>query len=522
MSSTFFNRSCVQAFWRIFASNYRIKMKKRFFLLLLTVLFTKIISGQELNALFSTLSEKKLFNGSVIISKSEKTIFYKNYGFSNIEKKESLNDNSQFPIASITKTFTSTAILQLHQKGKLNINEFVQKYLTNFPYPNISIKQLLNNTSGLAQEYNLFDTIIKEQPEKIISNQDIIPTFIRFKTPLSFSPGSKWEYNNVNFCLAGLIIEKVSGISYAKYLEKNIFKPAKMKNSFVPLDRKIKSPNQVELYAYPNFYSTELANTKTLKDPFFISEKSNFYGNGGIVSTALDLQKYQKALFNYKILGKKELEEALTATKLNDGKVVSYTIDGKDISYGLGWGMYTDESDGKIVFHDGLITGLTSILLHNTTKNQTVILLSNSASSIFPISNAVLNLINDKPYTIPVQNLSRIYGSLIENRSKEKASELIQEYLKNPSSYEVSERDFNRLGYQFLRLQKCDNALQVFDSATLVYPTSWNVFDSYGEALHQCGKKEKAIEMYKKSVELNPENENGKQMLLKIKKEIGK
>lgn len=496
-------------------------MKNRF-LLLLIIVFTNTLSGQELNHFFFNLYEKNLFNGSVLISKSDKTIFSTHYGFSNIEKKKKLNDQSQFPIASITKTFTSTAILQLQQKGKLNINEPVQKYLTDFPYPNISIKQLLNNTSGLAQEYTLFDTIIKEQPEKIIANQDIIPTFIRLKTPLSFPSGSKWEYNNLNFCLAGLIIEKVSGISYANYLEKNIFKPAKMKSSFVPLDRKIKSTNQVELYTYPNFYSTELVNTKIVKEPFLISEKSNFYGNGGIVSTVLDLQKYQQALFNYKILGKKELEEALTATKLNDGKTVSYTIDGKEISYGLGWGIYTNESEGKIVFHDGLITGLTSILLHNITKNQSVVLLSNSASSVFPISNAVLNLINDKPYIIPVQNLSRIYGSFVENGNKEKGNELIQEYLKNPSNYEASERDFNRLGYQFLRLQKCDNALEVFDSATLIFPKSWNVFDSYGEALHQCGKKEDAIKMYQKSVELNSENENGIQMLLKIKKEIDK
>lgn len=497
-------------------------MKKSLFLLLITAFFTNMLSGQELNDFFTTLSEKNLFNGSVVISKSEKTIFSKDYGFSNIETKEKLNDSSQFPIASVTKTFTATSILQLQQKGKLNINEPVKKYLTDFPYPNITIKQLLSNTSGLAQEYTLFDIIIKEQPEKTISNQDIIPTFIRFKTPLSFPSGSKWEYNNINFCLAGLIIEKVSGISYAKYLEKNIFKPAKMKNSFVPLDRKIKSKNQVELYTYPNFYSTELVNIKTLKEPYLIYEKSNFYGPGGIVSTALDLQKYQKALFNYQILGKKELEEALTATKLNDGKTVSYTIDGKEVSYGLGWEMYADESNGKIVFHDGSIAGMTSILLHNMNKNQSVILISNSASSIFPISNAILNLINNKSYTIPVQNLSRIYGSLIASGNKEKGNELIQEYLKNPSSYEVSERDFNRLGYQFLRLQKCDNALLIFNSSSLIFPKSWNVFDSYGEALHQCGKKVEAIKMYQKSIELNPENDNGKQMLLKIGKELGK
>jgi CubicO group peptidase (beta-lactamase class C family) len=497
-------------------------MKNQLFLLLLTVLFTNTLFAQELTHFFTTLSDKNLFNGSVVISKSGKTVLSGNYGFSNIEKREKITDQSQFPIASVTKTFTSTAILQLQQKGKLNINQPVQKYLPDFPYPNITIKHLLNNTSALAQEYTLFDTIIKEQPGKIISNQDIIPTFIRFKTPLSFSPGSKWEYNNMNFCLAGLIVEKVSGISYAAYLEKNIFKPAKMKDSFVPADRKIKSFNQVELYTYPNLYSTDWVNTKVVQENFLIVEKSNFYGNGGIVSTASDLQKYQNALFNYQILEKKELEEALTATKLNDGKTVSYTIDGKEISYGLGWGMYTDESEGKIVFHDGLITGLTSIFLYNVTKNQSIILLSNSGSSIFPISKAVLNLINDKPYTMPVQNLSRIYGSLVENGSKEKANELIQGYLKKPDSYDVSERDFNRLGYQFLRVQKCENALQVFDSAMLIFPNSWNVFDSYGEALHQCGKKEEAIKMYQKSIGLNPENENGKQMLLKIEKEMGK
>lgn len=497
-------------------------MKNRLFLLLITTFLTKNLSGQELNNIFSTLYEKNLFNGSALISKSDKIIFSNNYGFSNIEKKEKLNNHSQFPIASITKTFTSTAILQLQQKDKLNINEPVQKYLSDFPYQNITIKQLLNNTSGLAQEYTLFDTIIKEQPEKIISNRDIIPTLIRFKNPLSFPSGSQWEYNNVNFCLSALIIEKVSGMSYRDYIKKNIFEPAKMKNSVVPLDRKISSLNQVELYTYPNLYSTALTNTKTVKENFLIVEKSNFYGNGGIVSTALDLEKYRKALFSNKILGKKELEEALTATILSDGKKVSYTIDGIELSYGLGWGMYADESEGKIVFHDGFITGLTSILLYNITKNQSVIILSNSASPIFPISNAVLNLINNKPYKIPVQNLSRMYGSLIESNNKGKANQLIQEYLKNPSSYEASERDFNRLGYQFLRLQKCDNSLQVFNSATLIFPNSWNIFDSYGEALHQCGKKEEAIKMYQKSIELNSKNENGKQMLLKIEEGLKK
>lgn len=492
-------------------------MKHNFFFLLLITLFSNTLFAQELNDFFATLSKNNLFNGSVVISKSGKKVFSENYGFSNIEKKEKINENSQFPIASITKTFTATAILQLKQKGKLKIDDPVQKYLTDFPYSNVTIKQLLNNTSGLAQEYNLFDSIIKEQPEKMISNQDIIPTFIRFKTPLSFLSGSKWEYNNVNFCITAMIIEKISGITYASYLEKNIFKPSKMKNSFVPLDRKIKTTNQVELYTYPNLYSTNFVNTNTLKDNFPISAKSNFYGNGGIISTAEDLQKYQNALFTYKILGKNELEEALTATILNDGKMVTNNLEGKDVSYGLGWFIYTDEINGKIVFHDGFISGLTSILAHNITKIHTVIILSNTGSSIvFGASNELLQLIDNKPYKIPVQNLSRVYGNFLENGDKEKASQLIEEYIKNPTNYTATERDFNRLGYQFLRLQKNDNSLRTFNSGTLIFPNSWNICDSYGEALLQCGKKEEAIKMYQKSVELNPNNENGKKVLINL------
>jgi CubicO group peptidase (beta-lactamase class C family) len=498
-------------------------MNKRIFLILLTVFLTNTLSGQELNDFFSTLFKNNMFNGNAVVSKSGEKVFSNSFGFSNIEKKEKINDKSQFPIASISKTFTATAILQLKQKGKLKIDDPVQKYLQDFPYPNVSIRHLLNNTSGLAQYYHLFDSIIKEQPEKIISNQDIIPALIHDKIPLSFSPGNKWDYNNVNFCLAALIVEKISGISFADYLEKNIFKPAKMKDSFLPKDRKIKKSNQVELYTYPNLYSTNFVNVENLKQAFLIEEKSNFYGNGGIVSTALDLQKYQNALFTYQLLDKKELEEALTPAKLNDGKIATYRLDEKEVTYGLGWEIYTDESNGKIVFHDGSITGLTSILLHNIAKNQTVILLSNTGSSfVFAASNAVLQLIDNKSYTIPAPNLARIYGNILENESKEKANRLMEDYLKNPSSYTVTERDFNRLGYEFLRLQKSDNALQTFYSATLLFPSSSNVYDSYGEALLKYGKKEDAIKMYQKAVELNTENANAKEMIDKIEKLLKK
>jgi len=491
-------------------------MKKQVFLYFTVLLFTSSISGQEIKDFFSTLAKNNLFNGSVLISKSGETIFSNSYGYSNIEKKEKINEKSQFTIASVSKTFTAVAILQLKQKGKLNIDDPVQKYLLDFPYPNVSIRHLVSHTSGLAQYYRLFDNAMKEKPEKVFSNGDIIPALIENKVPLSFAPGDKWEYNNVNFCLAALIVEKIAGIDFRDYLAKNIFEPAKMKDSFLPKNRMLKETNQVELYAYPNFYSTSVVNVQTLKETFLIDEKSNFYGPGGIVSTALDLQKYQKALFSYQLLGKKELEEALTPAKLNDGKIASYRAYEKEIAYGLGWQTYTNDSNEKIAFHDGLNTGLTSILMHNITRNHTVILLSNTASQVFVIGNEALKIIENKPYKMPLPSLSRVYGSLLESGNKEKANQLIEEYLKKPDSYEVTERDFNRLGYQFLRSQKTDNSLLTFASATLIFPNSSNMYDSYGEALLQSGKKEEAIKMYQKSLELNPNNENGKKVLKEL------
>ncbi|QLC65974.1 serine hydrolase [Flavobacterium sp. LPB0248] len=491
-------------------------MKKQIVLYFTTLLFASNISGQEIKDFFSALAKNNLFNGSVLVSKSGEKVFSDFYGYSNIEKREKINEKSQFTIASLSKTFTSVAILQLKQKGKLNIDDPVQKYLLDFPYPNVSIRHLLNHTSGVVNYYRLFDKAIKENPEKIFSNVDLIPALIENKVQLSFAPGDKWEYNNVNYCLAALIVEKISGISFRDYLEKNIFEPAKMKDSFLPKNRRLKVSNQVELYTYPNFYSTSVVNVQTLKETFLIDEKSNFYGPGGIVSTALDLYKYQKALFSHQLLGKNELEEALTPAKLNDGKIASFRAYEKEIAYGLGWAIYTNDNKEKIVFHDGLNTGLTSILMYNSTRNNAVIMLSNTASPVFMIADEVLKLIDNKPYKMPLQSLSRVYGSLLESGDKEKANLLIEEYLKKPDSYEASERDFNRMGYQFLRSQKTDNSLQTFAAAALIFPNSSNVFDSYGEALLQSGKKEDAIKMYQKSVELNPDNENGKKVLKEL------
>jgi CubicO group peptidase (beta-lactamase class C family) len=494
---------------------------KAFTTILILFLQSNIIIAQtkvkEINNYVEQLHSLNQFNGNYIVAENKNIICEKSLGFTDFNKQIPLNINSQFPIASISKTFTSTAILQLKQKGKLKLDDFAQKYLPEFPYPTVTIRHLLSNTSGLGQYYSLFDSIMIQFPDKVITNADIIPAFNQYKTPLSFNPGEKWEYNNVNFCIAALIVEKISELSYSSYLQQYIFKPAGMTNSIMPLDRKLPQKNQVERYTFPNLYSLSLENVKNVPEKFKIEGRSNFYGNGGIVSTIIDLFKYDQALYNGTFLGKQELDEAFTATKLNNGKMVTLQLDEKEVTYGLGWFMYTNEENGKIVFHDGSITGLTSILVRNISKKQTVILLENTGTNaVFPASNAILNILNNKPYKMPTENFARLYGSTLVDEGSKKSNIIFEKYLKNPEKYTLTEREMIRLGYELLRKNKKTEANQVFQTTTQLFPKSWNAFDSYGEALLSDGQNEAAIKAYQKSIEINPENENGIKILQKL------
>ena len=496
-------------------------LKKMYFFFAIILLQSNIVFAQnetnEILNYFEKLYSFNQFNGNYVVAKNEKVICKRSVGFGDLDKKTALNKNAQFPIASISKTFTATAILQLKQKNKLKLDDAVQKYLPKFPYANITIRHLLSNTSGLVDYYNLFDSLMIEFPNKLITNSDIIPVLNQNKNLVSFLPGERFQYNNVNFCIAALIVEKVSGLSFGEYIKQYIFRPAKMKNSLVPDNKNIMQTKQVECYSFPNLYSISLQNVRTISKNFKIEERNNFYGNGGIVSTAADLYKFDQALYNGTLIGKQELEEAFTPMKLNDGKTATYQLDEKQVTYGLGWEIYTDEKNGKVVFHDGSLTGLTSILVRNISKQQTIILLENTGSNaVFSASNAILNILNQQPYKPVTQNFTRLYGSTLVNNSMSEANILLTKFLNNPEKYNVTEREINRLGYELLRQNKKTEAIETFSTTTKIFPNSWNAFDSYGEALLLNNQKEEAIKMYQKSLQLNPDNVNGKKVLQKI------
>lgn len=240
----------------------------------------------KLDLFFSTLSQAGQFNGNALITENGNVVYEKSFGYADFGNKRNNTAQSSFPIASITKTITSTAILQLKQQGKLQVEDRVSKYLSNFPYPEVTIRQLLSHTSGLPIYDTLFFSLIAKHPDTVFINKDIIPTCISQKTPLVFKPGEDFSYNNVNYNILAVIVEKISGLSFGSYLQANIFDPAGMTNTSLSKFLKREDKNLSKRYNFKYLYSDKVQLADTIAE-FLIANRFNFQGHGDLISTTM-------------------------------------------------------------------------------------------------------------------------------------------------------------------------------------------------------------------------------------------
>lgn len=459
----------------------------------------------NLDLFFSSLSQTGQFNGNVLIAENGHVVYEKSFGYADFSNKKNNTAQSSFPIASITKTITSTAILQLKQQGKLKIEDRVSKYLSDFPYPEVTIRQLLSHTSGLPIYDTLFFSLIAKHPDTVFTNKDIIPTCISQKTPLVFKPAEDFSYNNVNYNILALIVEKISGLSFGAYLQANIFDPAGMTNTSLSKFLKREDKNLSKRYSFKYPYSDKVQLADTVAE-FLIANRFNFQGHGDLISTTHDLLKYDQALYNGSLLNAASLKEAFTPVRLSNGKDNLQR-------YALGWITREDTSMGEIVKHDGGSPGSRTMLLRNLTKHQAIILYDNTANNVVPIADMALKILNGEKVDKPKKSGARYYGIALANHGKKAADQAAKKIKTDTLNYYLSEDEMNSMGYAFLMNNRAADAEIAFRENTLLFPKSWNVYDSYGEVLLKHGKKQDAIKMYQKSMTLNPGNENGKKVL---------
>ena len=314
----------------------------------------------HLDSIFTQLHKKRGFNGTVLVTKYDKVMYKGAFGYSDFSRKDSLTTQTAFQLASVSKQFTAMAIMMLKEQGKLAYDDSVQQYIPDFPYPGITIRQLLTHRSGLGN-YTYFSDELWPDRNKPITNQDVLQLMATHQPPVYYPPNTHFDYSNTGYMLLASIVEKASGKPFATYLQKHIFGPLDMKNTFTYSNNVATLTGKV---------ATGHTGGRRKRSPDYLD---TVLGDKGIFSTVEDLYKWDQALYTQQLVKQETLEEAFTGSRKKK----------RDEDYGFGWRIKTVESGDTIVYHGGLWHGYATYLLRNPKDHSALIVLSNVPNGSF-------------------------------------------------------------------------------------------------------------------------------------------
>lgn len=361
---------------------------KRIFLALLAVSCLGVKAQdkvKQIDSLFTSLHNQGRLNGNVLIAEKGNVIYKKSFGLRDEANKLPLDENSVFELASVSKQFTAMGIVISQEKGKLKYEDKLSKFFPELGfYGDITVRQLLNHTSGLPDYMDLMEA--NWDRTKIATNKDIIAQLVQYKPELLFVPGARYEYSNTGYALLASIIEKASGTTFADFLKKNIFVPLKMDNSFV-YNRRL-APRDIKNYAYG--YVPDDNGKMTLPDNLMnynmVIALDGIVGDGNVNSTVIDLLKWDRALYTDKLVSKKSIEAIFTPPT----DIVS--------NYGFGWEVEKLKDFGKIIVHNGSWPGYITHIERHIDSDKTIIILRNNS-----IPGVQIGTVRKLLYNIPLK-----------------------------------------------------------------------------------------------------------------------
>ncbi|HEY2162538.1 MAG TPA: serine hydrolase domain-containing protein, partial [Gemmatimonadaceae bacterium] len=292
---------------------------------------------------------------SVAVLRGSDTLVMKGYGDASVELHRPATASTVYRVGSITKQFTAAAIMRLAERGKLSIDDPISKYLPDVPTHGrtITIRRLLNHTSGI-HNYTAEPAWRPTWAQQLSPRQ--IVAFVDHDS-LDFKPGDKWSYSNTNFVLLGMIIEKVTGESYANYLEHDLFKP-------LGLTQTSYCPSRPSDPTFADGYSIGSGAAK----PAEFLDMTHPHGAGAICSTVRDLVKWQRALQGGRVVNAKSYALMTTPDTLNDGKPLTY-------GFGLATGRLGTH---RQIGHNGGINGFTTASFYYPDDSVNVVVFSNA------------------------------------------------------------------------------------------------------------------------------------------------
>ncbi|HKP69882.1 MAG TPA: serine hydrolase [Pyrinomonadaceae bacterium] len=444
--------------------------------------------------------EKVGYTGTVLVAFEGKPVLSRGVGYSDKEQKIKNSPKTIFDIGSITKQFTAAAILKLEMQGKLTTNDKIVKYFPNVPADKseITIHNLLRHESGLrggiGGDYEKISEA--EFVEKVLNSE--------LRSPV----GTRFGYSNIGYSLLALIVEKVSGQSYETYLYENLWKPAGMEMTGY------KRPKFDQSLISVGYKEDVRWGKPTEKEWAGDAPYLHLKGNGGILSTTGDLLKWDHALLGDKILSKEAKKKYYFPALRADETGKSH--------YGYGWDVTKTERNTTRIWHNGSNSVFFADFWRYIDEGVTIILATNDwQSTMNRTGSDIANMIFDPKFVpvIPIPNnasnreFTNEVMQLVLTKGLNAATGRFQ---KRDKVIDLLENVVNRKGYDLIEEKKFKEAIEIFKLNTVAFPRSSNAFDSLGEAYLESGDKKSAVENYKKSLELDPGNENAREVLKKI------
>ncbi|MDP5171366.1 MAG: beta-lactamase family protein [Bacteroidia bacterium] len=315
----------------------------------------KSLVGQEITTYFGQLTDSLNFNGAVLVTHKGQTIYSLSRGLSNIRSQENLSQHSAFQLASVSKMFTATAVMLLQQDGKLAYDDLIQTHLPEWPYADQTIRHLLTHRSGLARYMAVASWYWKDLKQPM-SNADVLAQYANNSPITFFSPDSGFNYCNTNYVILAQLVERVSGIPFPTFMQQRVFDPLGMEDAYV--------------YSRGDSltHSHEVQGYKPGRSGYYLAGQDyidGVWGDKNLYASIADLQKYEAALYQGKLLSPDNLAQAW-----NPGSPTRH------YNYGFGWRIKAG-ADEPLPYHFGWWRGFRSCYIHDHKTGIGLIILSN-------------------------------------------------------------------------------------------------------------------------------------------------
>ncbi len=462
-------------------------MKQFLLLIVAAICLSAQDKATKIDEFLSRYHNNGQFNGTVLVSEGGKVIYKKGFGLANMEWDIPNTPDTKFRLGSITKQFTAAVILQLVNEGKIGLSDKLSQYVPDYPKKTadrITIHQLLNHTSGIPS-YTGLPNFMRDKVRDAYAPLDLVKVF--WDMDLEFEPGSRFRYNNSGYHLLGVVIEKVTGKTYAEALQERIFGPLKMTASGYDLNKPL-------LVKRAGAYERTLDG---FQNAAFL-DMTIPYAAGSLYSTVEDLYTWDQALYTDKVLPSKSMDLMFTPTLEN---------------YGYGWVIRKSKVLGNdreitVIGHGGGIHGFSTLIERIPSDKHLIVLLNNTGGTrLNEMSEGITKVIYGLPAPTPKTPASTAMYKIIQTKDVNTAIAECKNWKTNSSNeYDVNPGELGMLTQFLITKNRLSEAEEIGKLNVELHPKVAPVHYSLGEVYRAAKKRELAIQSYARALELNPGN----------------